>query len=150
MKDCRIEIGLASALPDFARGMHGNLADQQRIVGPARGEETITTPMAAGSAIAPIAARVAVPLPTGELMPELARLRNCTACHQIDKKIIGPSFQQIAAKYKGDSDAESRLAEKVKKGGGGVWGPIPMPPNAIRDEDIRALVKWVLSGAPGK
>ncbi|MEO8102729.1 MAG: c-type cytochrome [Betaproteobacteria bacterium] len=143
MKDCRLDIGLASALPDFAVGTHGNLADQQRLIGPARGLDTNKVERAV-STVTPAAK------PAPSPMLELAGKSNCMACHQVDKKFIGPSFQEIALKYKADTGAESRLAEKVKKGGGGIWGPIPMPPNAIRDEDIRALVKWILSGAADK
>jgi cytochrome c len=67
-------------------------------------------------------------------------------CHQLDKKLVGPSYHDVAAKYKGDKAAEAKLAEKIKKGGTGVWGQIPMPPNdKVPDADIKALVKWVLS-----
>ena len=148
MKDCRIEIGLASALPDSARGTHGNLAEQQRVVGPARGLDTLRTSNPADAAAGPATASgIPTPKSAGAPVFELARKNNCLACHQIEKKLVGPSFHEIAGRYKTDAAAESRLAEKVKKGGGGVWGPIPMPPNAIRDDDIRTLVKWVLSGA---
>lgn len=150
MKNCKIEIGLASALPDFARGTHGNLAEQQRIVGPARGLDTLKTTKNSDSAAVPAVIAGTGEIATGSSLLELAQKSNCTACHQVDKRLIGPSFQEIALKYKADANAELRLAEKVKSGGGGVWGAIPMPPNAIRDENIRALVKWVLSGATGK
>ena len=77
---------------------------------------------------------------------ELAKKHNCLACHAVDKKIVGPSYKDVAAKYRGDKSAEDKLFEKVKKGGVGVWGQIPMPPNAtVPDPDLRALVKWVLS-----
>ena len=77
---------------------------------------------------------------------ELAKKHNCLACHAVDKKIVGPSYKEVAAKYSGDKTAEAKLFEKVKKGGVGVWGQIPMPPNAaVPDADIKALVKWVLS-----
>jgi cytochrome c len=77
---------------------------------------------------------------------ELAKKHNCTACHQVDKKVIGPSYQEVAKKYKGQKDAAAKLAEKVKKGSTGVWGNIPMPPNAaVSDADIKALVAWVLA-----
>ncbi|MDD5176635.1 MAG: c-type cytochrome [Sterolibacterium sp.] len=79
---------------------------------------------------------------------ELAKKSNCLACHAVDKKIVGPSYQDIAKKYAGDKTAEAKLIEKVKKGGSGVWGPVPMSPNAaVKDEDIKTLVKWVLGGA---
>jgi len=70
----------------------------------------------------------------------------CAACHAIDKKIVGPAYQDVAAKYKGDKDAMAKLTDKVKKGGSGVWGPIPMPPNAqVSDADIKNLVSWILT-----
>ena len=78
---------------------------------------------------------------------ELAKKSACTACHAVDKKIVGPSFKEVAAKYRTDKDAEAKLVEKVKKGGVGVWGQVPMPPNSpqVKDADIQALVRWILS-----
>ena len=77
---------------------------------------------------------------------ELAKKNACTACHAIDKKVVGPSFKEVAAKYRNDKGAEAKLVDKVKKGGVGVWGQVPMPPNAaVPDADVKALVKWVLS-----
>jgi cytochrome c len=77
---------------------------------------------------------------------ELAKKDACTACHAVDKKLVGPAYKDVAAKYRGDPKAEAILEEKVKKGGVGVWGQVPMPPNAhVKDEDIKTLVKWVLS-----
>ena len=76
----------------------------------------------------------------------LAKKYTCLTCHAVDKKVIGPSYQDVAAKYKGDAGAEAKLIAKVKNGGSGAWGQIPMPPNAtVPDADIKALVKWVLS-----
>lgn len=77
----------------------------------------------------------------------LAQKSGCLACHSVDKKVLGPAYKDVAAKYKGDKGAEARLIEKVKKGGSGVWGPIPMPANSphVKDEDIKTLVHWVLS-----
>jgi cytochrome c len=76
----------------------------------------------------------------------LAQKSGCIACHNVDKKVIGPAYKDVAAKYKTDKDAEKKLVEKVKKGGAGVWGQIPMPPNAqVSDADIKTLVSWVLS-----
>jgi cytochrome c len=64
----------------------------------------------------------------------------------VDKKIVGPAYKEVAAKYKGDAKAEAMLFDKVKKGGVGTWGQVPMPPNAgVKDEDVKALVKWILS-----
>jgi cytochrome c len=76
---------------------------------------------------------------------ELARKHHCLSCHAIDKKLVGPSYKDIAAKYKGDASAEAKLIDKVKKGGMGVWGQIPMPGNdKIPDAELKALVTWVL------
>jgi cytochrome c len=76
----------------------------------------------------------------------LAKKHNCLACHTVDKKMVGPSYKEVAAKYRNDPGAEAKLVEKVKKGGQGVWGQVPMPPNAtVPDADLHALVKWVLS-----
>jgi cytochrome c551/c552/cytochrome c5 len=70
----------------------------------------------------------------------------CGACHAVDKKIVGPAFQDVAAKYKGDAGALAKLTQKVKAGGVGVWGPVPMPPNSwVADGDIQALVTWILA-----
>lgn len=77
---------------------------------------------------------------------ELAKKNNCLACHAADKKLVGPSYKDIAAKYKSDKTAEAKLAEKIKKGGSGAWGQVPMPPNPnVSDADLKTLVKWILA-----
>jgi len=86
--------------------------------------------------------------PTAQASEELAKKYNCLACHQTDKKLVGPSYQDVAAKYKGQADAADKLAAKVKAGGVGVWGQVPMPPNpTVPDADLKALVTWVLGMA---
>lgn len=77
---------------------------------------------------------------------ELAQKRGCLACHSVEKKVLGPAYKDVAAKYKGQ-DVAAKLSAKVAKGGSGVWGPIPMPANspAVSDEDIATIVKWVLT-----
>ena len=79
-------------------------------------------------------------------MPPLAKKSGCTNCHSIDKKVVGPAWQNVADKYKGDAGAADRLIAKVAKGGGGVWGPTPMPANSPRvsDADIKELVGFIL------
>jgi len=90
-------------------------------------------------------AALAVSLPASA-NEELAKKHACFACHSTDKKLVGPSYKDVAAKYRNDKQAEAKLVEKVKKGGTGVWGQVPMPPNAaVPDADIHALVKWILS-----
>jgi cytochrome c len=77
---------------------------------------------------------------------ELMKKDGCAACHAVDKKVIGPAYQDVAAKYKGDAKAEAMLVDKIKKGGVGVWGQIPMPPNAqVPEADIKNLVSWILT-----
>jgi len=79
---------------------------------------------------------------------DLAKKSNCMSCHLTDKKLVGPSYQDVAKKYAGNKNAVKELSAKVKMGGKDVWGPIPMPPNAaVKDADIEILVKWILAGA---
>ena len=86
--------------------------------------------------------------PRGQM---IARANACMGCHAVDRKVVGPSFQQIAAKYKGDAQAPAKLVNKVKDGGSGVWGVLPMPPHpTMSDVDIRTVVDWVLAGAPSR
>ena len=74
----------------------------------------------------------------------LAKKHNCLACHTVDKKSVGPAYKEIAQKYKGQNVA-AKLEEKVKKGSQGVWGQIPMPPNAVPDADVKKLVAWIVA-----
>ncbi|MEO8299251.1 MAG: c-type cytochrome [Burkholderiales bacterium] len=76
---------------------------------------------------------------------ELATKKNCMACHAIDKKVVGPAYKDVAAKYKGQKDAVAKLSDKIIKGGAGVWGTMPMPPNAVTPEEAKTLATWVLS-----
>jgi cytochrome c len=76
---------------------------------------------------------------------ELAQKKNCMACHAVDKKLVGPAYKDVAAKYAGQKDAVAKLAEKVIKGGSGTWGQIPMPANAVTPEEAKTLVTWVLA-----
>lgn len=77
---------------------------------------------------------------------DLATKKGCMACHALDKKLVGPAYKDVAAKYKGQKDAEAKLADKVIKGGKGAWGEVPMPPNAaVTPDEAKTLVKWVLA-----
>ena len=90
-----------------------------------------------------LAAAVALPAQAQE---ELAKKHNCLACHTVDKKLVGPAYKDVAAKYRNDSGAQAKLVDKVKKGGQGVWGQVPMPPNPqVPDAELNSLVKWILS-----
>lgn len=77
---------------------------------------------------------------------ELLKKNACTACHSIEKKMVGPAYKDVAAKYRGQKGAEANLVAKVKKGGKGVWGEVPMPPNAhVKDDEIKTMVHYILS-----
>lgn len=137
MKDCATEVKVVSTLPEAARPAHGNLADQNRTIGPVRGVVTVAQ-----------AAAPARPS-QGAAMLQLANKGACLSCHQVETKVVGPAFKEVAAKYKGDPKAFATLSAKVKTGGQGVWGSIPMPPaQSLNDEEIAKLVRWVLDGAP--
>ena len=76
----------------------------------------------------------------------LATSKNCMACHAVDKKLVGPSYKDVAAKYAGQKDAVDKLSVKIIKGGAGVWGPVPMPPNAqVSEADAKKLAAWVMT-----
>jgi cytochrome c len=99
-------------------------------------------PVIAAAALAAVAATPA----RAQNVDDLLKKHACLSCHAVDKKLVGPSYKDVAAKYRGQAGAEKTLAEKVKKGGVGVWGQIPMPPNAaVSDADLNAMVKWILS-----
>ncbi|UUZ67739.1 c-type cytochrome [Polaromonas sp. P2-4] len=96
-------------------------------------------------AIASVAACFAVSTPALADL-QLATAKNCMACHAVDKKLVGPSYKDVAAKYAGQKDAADKLAAKVIKGGSGVWGPIPMPANAqVSPDEAKKLATWILA-----
>jgi cytochrome c len=145
MKDCVTEAKVASMLPDYARNAHGNLAEQNRLVGQQHGANT-AVPENKGSPVGGAAAPVAAKPQVKAADPALALLgkHNCTACHAQNNKIVGPSFNDIAKKYAGKTDY---LVGKIKVGGGGVWGPIPMPAQNAPDGDIKIIANWLATGA---
>lgn len=84
--------------------------------------------------------------PAAFASPDLAQKKNCMACHATDKKLVGPAYKDVAAKYAKDKDAYKKLAEKIIKGGSGVWGPVPMPANSqVTPAEAETLAKWVLT-----
>ena len=150
MKDCAAEPKHASLLPDFARNAHGNLAEQNRLVGQQKGADT-TRPEGKGAAAPGAAAPAASPtVPKAEANSEskaaiaLLNKHSCTACHGVDKKVVGPGFNEIAKKHAGKADY---LAGKIKSGGSGVWGPVPMPPQSLPEADAKAIAAWIAKGA---
>ena len=93
-------------------------------------------------ALAALAAVFAAPAFANQ---ELAQKKNCMTCHALDKKVVGPAYKEVAAKYAKDKDAVKKLSEKIIKGGSGIWGPVPMPANAVTPAEAETLAKWVLT-----
>ena len=137
MKDCGPVPVVASFLPDFARNAHGNLQAQNRTVGAQRGADT-----------APIAAAAAAPpAPGAAAAIALTQKYSCTACHGLDSKLVGPSFRDIGKKHATRSDGVDYLAGKIRSGGAGIWGAIPMPAQSIAESDARSIAHWLSGGA---
>lgn len=167
MSECDSTGKPSSNLPPHARNVHGDLAAQMRVIGPVRGVDTMAPALTgkaddnieqvrahALSTIAPAQGaapkHVEASAADGDGKKVLTMLNDngCMACHAKDKKVVGPSFVDIAAKYKGQDDAVGRLAAKVKMGGSGAWGVIPMPAHPkLADSDATAMVQWILTGA---
>ena len=153
MKDCATAAQVASFLPEFARNNNGNLAEQQRLVGPQRGADTTRAPAANPAAAAAAALAAAAVAPRANInSPAAAALavaqrNNCTACHGLESKIVGPAFRDIAARHGARADAEAYLTGKIKSGGQGLWGAIPMPAQTLSDGDARLLAGWLAAGA---
>jgi cytochrome c len=141
MKDCATSVSVTSSIPDYARDAHGDLATQQRPFGPVRGIGTATgapAPATAPSPDEPVAAGL-----------KLARQYQCVACHGVDRKLVGPSFVEIGRRYQagpaqGD-DVAGKLAGKIKAGGQGAWGSMPMPAQPqVPEADLQTMVRWIL------
>ncbi|MFZ5567825.1 MAG: c-type cytochrome [Pseudomonadota bacterium] len=157
MKNCATEARVASYLPDYARDAHGNLAEQNRLVGPQRGADTSKPePKGAGAAAAAAAVAAAPAREAGKpaakaeggvdtkAVQAMLSKYSCTACHAVDRKLVGPSFADIAKKHAGKSEY---LAGKIKNGSAGVWGPIPMPAQSLPEADAKTLAQWLATGA---
>jgi cytochrome c len=144
MSNCATEPTVASYLPDHARNAHGNLAEQNRMVGPQHGADTTRAPgAAAGTAPAAPAPQAGGSAST----QALARKLNCLTCHGLDNKVVGPGLREVGTKYAGRGDAADYLAKKILSGGSGVWGSVPMPAQSIPAADAKALAQWIVNGA---
>jgi S-disulfanyl-L-cysteine oxidoreductase SoxD len=176
---------VTSALPDYARGTHGNLAEQNRAFGPYRGVDTskpfdptplikplslatpapqpkpqptlVQTPPIAVAALSGAQAPVSAPNLTPNLTPNLITAatvdvkpilnkNSCTACHGMTNKILGPSFSDIAKKHAGKPDSLAYLAGKIKHGGVGAWGAVPMPAQSLSETEAKAVAHWLVNG----
>ncbi|NRF72343.1 c-type cytochrome [Aquincola sp. S2] len=150
MRDCAPTAPrITSAIPDHARNAHGNLADQNRLVGPQRGMQTAGQAQAAAATGGAPAAAAAVGRSAGAGTPVLALLQaqGCIACHGIEQKIVGPAFREIAHRQAGRGDAVAYLAGRIQAGGSGVWGSIPMPPQSLAAGDAETIARWLAGGA---
>ncbi len=150
MRNCPVSGEIRSILPDYARDAHGNLAEQQRLVGPMRGAQTTNIAVAAASLSTSNSAGPSNLDSKADNagMAALAKSANCLACHGLSNRIIGPSFKEVATRYQVQNTAQELLVTRVRIGGQGVWGQIPMPPHpGLKDEEIEKLVRWILSGA---
>ena len=140
MKNCAGEAKLASFLPDFARDAHGNLAEQNRAVGAQHGADTrrpVPAAIVVTHTAAPSAAAAAI---------ALTQKYSCVACHGMENKLIGPSFRDVSNKHAGRADAVDYLAAKIKAGGSGVWGAMPMPAQALSEAEAKTLARWLAQG----
>jgi cytochrome c len=143
MTNCATEPTVASLIPDYARNAHGNLAEQNRMIGAQRGADT-TKPSGAP------AAAPAAPRPAAAGAPAavaLSQKHGCVACHGVENRIVGPGFREIAAKHAARADVEAYLTGKIRSGGQGVWGQIPMPPQSLPEADARIIAQWLAGGA---
>ena len=148
MRDCGPEPRITSALPERARDSHGNLFEQHRLVGPVRGADTTRPPAIgrAGEAGRALARRAPATEGDATSGPALARRHACVTCHALDQPGVGPSFRDIAAKYRDRVDAAGAVEAKIRAGGTGVWGPAVMPPQShVGDADARALAQWIVT-----
>lgn len=148
MKDCPVEGKITSQLPAFARNAHGNLAQQNRLVGAQRGVDTSVAdgaPVASAQGAGPAVEAKTATAPAAPRMPlELLQKNSCTACHAVDRKVVGPSWSDVAKKHAGKADY---IAGKIRSGGSGTWGQIPMPPQAISADDAGRIAQWLAGGA---
>jgi len=150
MKDCPVEVTIRSSLPDFARDAHGNIAEQNRVVGPVRGADTTRPPPTGpvGTFPRPVVAVVGATNTGAGDIKALLDTHSCTACHGMKQKIVGPGFSEIADKHKGQEKLEAYLAVKIREGGVGVFGSVPMPPQPqLSAADAGTLARWIAAGA---
>ena len=136
MKNCATDVKVTSMLPDFARDAHGNLAEQNRLVGQQKGVRTVRTSATADKAVAPS------PGPKPAVLG-LLQSNNCLACHGMDNKVVGPGFKEVTAKHAGKTDY---LINKILQGSAGVWGNIAMPAQNLKPADAKAIAEWLAGG----
>lgn len=152
MANCPTEARVRSALPDFARDAHGNVQEQNRVVGPVRGADTTRPALSAPVGSGPVPAAVVVAaartgVGTNLDVKGLLTSNSCTICHGVSHKIVGPGFTEILARHQGRADLEGYLAQKIKAGGSGVFGAVPMPAQPqLKDTEAQAIARWIAAG----
>jgi S-disulfanyl-L-cysteine oxidoreductase SoxD len=150
MSHCAAEPKVGSFLPAFARNAHGNLAQQNRLVGAQHGIDTAPAAAAGTASAASAAASGGAPAPSAATTATaLLNQHGCVACHGVDNKVVGPALREVAKKYAGRGDAEAYLAGKIRSGGSGAWGAVPMPAQAIGEADAKRIAGWLAGGAAG-
>jgi S-disulfanyl-L-cysteine oxidoreductase SoxD len=143
LKRCKVNRTVSSAIPAYAMTAHGNLAEQNRTWTSVVGLDT-SKPVTQAAPV--VLAQVAQPIiKTADVMPLLQK-NACTACHAVSTKVMGPAFKEVAKQYADRPHAAAYLAGKIKSGGSGVWGSIPMPPSSLSDAESRKIAQWLSQG----
>ncbi len=145
MKDCAVATKVVSSIPAYAMNAHGNLVEQNRAWGSVVGLNT-STPMLGQDAPQATSSKASTSAKTIDVMPLLQK-NTCLACHAVATKVMGPAFKDVAKKYANHADGESYLAGKIKSGGSGLWGSIPMPPMSISDAESKKIAQWLSQGS---
>ncbi|MGB4118024.1 MAG: c-type cytochrome [Polaromonas sp.] len=164
MANCAVQTAIVSSLPDHARDTHGNLAEQSRIIGASRGAQTLASkdlktaqnsqnnasnvPVDQSNRAQAAPENIATAVPTLTQIKPVLDKNACLACHGLSTKLVGPSLKDVAERYKGQSGGISQLSGKIKNGGQGVWGAIPMPAQALSGEDASQIARWLMGGMP--
>ena len=150
MTNCVAPMQVFSSLPDHARDAHGNLAEQSRSIGPSRGAETVLKDIntAVAQSLHAQAAPEKIAVASLERIKPALDKNACLACHGMSNRLVGPSFKDIAARYKTTDGAVNLLSGKIKNGGQGAWGAIPMPAQALSAAESTQIAQWLLGGMP--
>ncbi|MDQ6621031.1 MAG: c-type cytochrome [Pseudomonadota bacterium] len=139
MRDCAPAVRLSSEIPDHARDFHGALAEQSRSLGPVEGM------LKSGAAGSNPEQRNSIP--EGRSARAIALAAGCTSCHAVATRLVGPAFREVGERYAGDPQAAAKLLAKLRQGGSGAWGSVPMPAQALAPADEKLLVEWILAGS---
>lgn len=164
MTNCAQQVSVVGSLPDHARDAHGNLAEQSRLVGPSRGAQTLDStnlktaqngqnsasnlPSAQSIPAQVAPEKIATSVPTLAQIKPLLNKNACLACHGMSAKLVGPSLKDVAERYKTHNGAANLVAGKIKSGGQGVWGAIPMPAQALSVDEANQIAQWLMGGMP--